>query len=194
VEDLYKWDQALYTEQLLPKEAFRRMFTPFKDDYAFGWFVRKIDGREVIGHAGGINGFATDIKRVPSTKTVAIALSNVLPSQPGKLTDDLLAIVDGKTPAKPALHQEIKLDESILRQYVGEYVLSPDAVLSVTLESGGLHAQLTGQPKLPIFAESETRFFLKVVDAVLEFQKDAAGHVTSVVLEQSGKHVLPRKQ
>lgn len=43
--------------------------------------------------------------------------------------------------------------------------------------------QLTGQGKLPIFAQSETMFFLKVVDAQLEFAADAS----SVVLHQGGR-------
>jgi CubicO group peptidase (beta-lactamase class C family) len=37
VEDLLKWDQALYTDQLLPSAARSAMFTPFKGDYAYGW-------------------------------------------------------------------------------------------------------------------------------------------------------------
>lgn len=43
---------------------------------------------------------------------------------------------------------------------------------------------LTGQPAFPILAESETLFFYKVVEATLEFQKDASGAVTAVRLRQ----------
>jgi hypothetical protein len=55
-------------------------------------------------------------------------------------------------------------------------------------------AQLTGQPKFPIFAESDTLFFYKIVDATLEFQRDAAGAATGVRLKQGPiDQVLPRK-
>jgi hypothetical protein len=47
--------------------------------------------------------------------------------------------------------------------------------------------QLTGQPRFPVFAESETRFFLKVVDAQIEFANDDKGAVTSVTLHQGGR-------
>ena len=40
VEDLLKWDQALYTEKLLPAAAKQIMWTPFKDNYAYGWIDR----------------------------------------------------------------------------------------------------------------------------------------------------------
>ena len=66
---------------------------------------------------------------------------------------------------------------------------------TITLDGGDhLMAQLTGQPKFPIFAESETLFFYKVVEATLEFQKDASGVVTAVRLRQGPiDQVGPRK-
>ena len=55
-------------------------------------------------------------------------------------------------------------------------------------------AQLTGQPAFPVFPESETLFFYKVVDATLEFQKDAGGAVTGVRLRQGPLDaVAPKK-
>jgi hypothetical protein len=47
--------------------------------------------------------------------------------------------------------------------------------------------QITGQPKLELFASSETRFFLKVVDAQVEFYSDASGRVTHIVIHQGGR-------
>jgi hypothetical protein len=46
--------------------------------------------------------------------------------------------------------------------------------------------QITGQPKFPLFAESENHFFLKVVDAQVEFVKDAQGKVTHLIIHQGG--------
>ncbi len=53
--------------------------------------------------------------------------------------------------------------------------------------------QATGQGAAEIFAESESRFFLKVVDGGVEFVKDAAGKVTGMVLTQNGQK-LPAKR
>jgi len=56
----------------------------------------------------------------------------------------------------------------------------------ITLENGQLMAQATGQSKFALFAESETRFFLKVVDAQIEFFRNDKGEVTHLVLHQGG--------
>jgi hypothetical protein len=64
----------------------------------------------------------------------------------------------------------------------------------MTLENGQLMTQATGQPKFPLFAESETRFFLKVVDAEVDFVKDDKGAVTGLILHQGGRDMkAPRK-
>jgi hypothetical protein len=47
--------------------------------------------------------------------------------------------------------------------------------------------QATGQPKFPIFAESEAKFFLKVVDAEVDFIRGADGVVTHLILHQGGR-------
>ena len=62
--------------------------------------------------------------------------------------------------------------------------MKPGIELTVTLDGSQLRAQLTGQPAHPIFPETETLFFYKVVDATLEFQRDAGGTVTGVRLRQ----------
>ena len=74
----------------------------------------------------------------------------------------------------------------ILQQYVGTYELKPGVVVTMTLEGDQLMTQITGQPKFPLFAETETRFFLKVVDAQVEFVKNAQGAVTHLVIHQGG--------
>jgi hypothetical protein len=72
--------------------------------------------------------------------------------------------------------------------------MKPGVDLTVTLDGSQLKAQLTGQPAFPIFPETETLFFYKVVDATLEFQRDGSGAVTGVRLRQGPlDSVLTRK-
>jgi hypothetical protein len=61
-------------------------------------------------------------------------------------------------------------------------------------EGDHLMTQLTGQPKLPIFAESPTLLFLKAVDAQLEFEKDATGNATQVTLHQNGQNMVAKRK
>lgn len=88
--------------------------------------------------------------------------------------------------APPPPPKEIMLDKEILERYVGKYQLAPGAVLAVAMKGDQLTVQLTGQPAFPIFAESETKFFLKVVEAKLTFDVDDSGKPTAVTLHQSG--------
>ncbi len=81
-----------------------------------------------------------------------------------------------------------------LQVYVGAYQLAPKVELTVTREGDQLETQLTGQPKVPIYPETPTLFFLKIVDAQLEFAKDAAGKVTQVTLHQNGHDMVARKK
>ncbi|MEW7290851.1 serine hydrolase [Aquimarina sp. 2304DJ70-9] len=86
VEDLYLWDQALYTDQLISKKSKDLIFTPDtstgKASYGYGWGInhqplgKSNDSIKVIGHSGGINGFNTIISRIPSDKHLIVLLNN----------------------------------------------------------------------------------------------------------------------
>jgi hypothetical protein len=109
-------------------------------------------------------------------------------------TDDRGAVTSYKKTAKPVpSHVEIKLEPDILSKYCGDFELSPGFVLKVTLEGDSIFTQATGQGKVQIFPESETRFFLKVVDAQLEFVKDESGKFNKVILHQGGRDIEGKK-
>jgi hypothetical protein len=62
-------------------------------------------------------------------------------------------------------------------------------IITITRDGNRLLCQLTGQPSFPLYADSATKFSLKVVDAQIEFQTDAVGGVTGLVLTQNGQHL-----
>ena len=100
VEDLYRWDQALYTERLVPKAALDTMFTPHAafpppgdGGYGYGWDIFEEEGRRVVGHLGGIEGFSAGITRFPDDKTVIIVLSNLEQVDVGKISLDLAKMI-----------------------------------------------------------------------------------------------------
>lgn len=77
VEDLLLWNEALNTEQLVSKAAMKQMFTPFKNNYCYGWNQAQSDaGRLRFEHAGAISGFATDVIRFPNENVFVVVLSN----------------------------------------------------------------------------------------------------------------------
>lgn len=188
--DLLKWEQALFAGKVVTKASLERMTTPFKNDYAFGLVSSTNKGRRVIAHDGGIDGFNTSMVYYPETKTVVVALSNVAGNVPGAITGALGGVMHGDTVTLTSERKAITVPPATLAKYVGAYQLAPAIVMTISLDGEQLSGQLTGQGKLPIFPESETMFFLKVVDAQIEFAPDAS----FLVLHQNGRdQKAPRK-
>jgi len=72
-----------------------------------------------------------------------------------------------------------------LRTYVGQYN-SRDGVVIVEFANGHLTLQMPGQAAFPLFAETPTRFFLKVSDVEIGFTRTGAGKVTQAMIYQDG--------
>ncbi len=97
VEDLYRWDRALYTDKLISKSLRDKMFTPFGGfGYGYGWGIGKEGDRPMASHAGGINGFSSSITRYPNDKIVIIVLSNREDGNSGDIGVQLAKIVFGE--------------------------------------------------------------------------------------------------
>ncbi len=91
-----------------------------------------------------------------------------------------------KAPKLPPL-PAVQLADSVLESITGEYNYGTGAVLTVTRNGGQLSAQLTGQPRFPIYPKSETEFIWRVVPARVEFTRDADGKVTKATHHQAGR-------
>jgi CubicO group peptidase (beta-lactamase class C family) len=81
--DLFKWDQALYTERLVPREMLQQAFTASsrasdspESGYGFGWYVGNYRGVPSVWHYGSTCGFSTHIERYPTKKLSLIVLAN----------------------------------------------------------------------------------------------------------------------
>ena len=192
VGDLLKWDRALKAGKPASKQAMAAMFTPFKDNYAYGWSIGDRKGHKQIGHGGGINGFATDFQRYPDEDVCVAVLCNVIPANPGKVSRDLAGIVFGETVTLPKARVVAKIDPRVYEGYVGNYQLAPTFALSITREGDRLFTQATGQGKFEIFPESDTEFFLKVVDAQIKFIKED-GKVMHLILHQNGRDMKAKR-
>jgi CubicO group peptidase (beta-lactamase class C family) len=82
VEDLNLWDQALYTERLLPARLRDLLFKPNLDSYGFGWGILVPEkgmpyaGESIPMHGGAIFGFQSLIQRIPAHKELIVLLDN----------------------------------------------------------------------------------------------------------------------
>jgi len=96
----------------------------------------------------------------------------------------------GELPSPP---KEVALPVEVLREYVGNYPLAPQFVITITETDGTLFAQATGQGKAPLSASVKDEFFYKVVNAQISFQRDGAGKVIGLILHQNGQHMTAKK-
>lgn len=99
------------------------------------------------------------------------------------------------TPPDMQQRKEINIDAKIFNAYIGKYqmVETPDFFVTISTENGLFYTQATAQARFRIFAESETKFFLKVVDAQITFLKGDKGKVTEMVVFQNGNEVRFKK-
>ena len=98
VGDLYKWDQALYTDSLVSKETLDTIFTsmvsvPDVGGYGYGWFSSQQSGHRVIWHGGDLPGFISQITRYPDDQVTIIVLTNVHNEDPYQITNALAEMV-----------------------------------------------------------------------------------------------------
>lgn len=193
-EDLLRWEQGLMGGKVLSAASLQKMSTPFKSEYAFGLVVHTTNGHKVMEHGGGIEGFNTKLAYYPEDKLTVVVLANLSGDVPDAIAPNLAALAHGEKFVLPSERKGITVSPAILEQYVGTYELSPNFDIVMTLESGQLMTQATGQEKFPLFAESETKFFLKVVEAEVEFFKNEKGEVTHIIIHQGGQEVEGKKK
>src|SRR5690606_2110099 len=105
----------------------------------------------------------------------------------GELMAALVAIERGEQAKLPKKRVAIKLDDKVLESYVGEYQLGSSMTLAIGRGPDGLTLTPTGQSTAPLFAESESDFFLKIVDATIKFVKDDSGKVVGLEFTQAGR-------
>jgi CubicO group peptidase (beta-lactamase class C family) len=102
VEDLYRWDQALYTEQLVSQESLELMFTPYVKtaftglSCGYGWFVGEMNNHQAVSHGGGIDGFVTEIRRYIDDNATIIILSNRQTTNVPQIADQIGWVVFAK--------------------------------------------------------------------------------------------------
>ena len=109
-EDLFLWDQALYSDKILKPASKQKMFTPGLSEYGYGVNIRK-SVVTTMEHGGGINGFNTIISRDLEPRRLVVLLNNTGGAPLEPMTVGIKAILDGRqpvmpqTPASPVLYK-----------------------------------------------------------------------------------------
>jgi len=180
---------------VLSTEMTRQMLTPGKGNWGLGLEIGGSKDNPYFSHGGANEGFRCIFVAYEKAGEGAAVMTNG--DNGGPLGDEIMRSIAseyGWPDYKPEVRTAISVDPKILADYTGTYQLFPKFDLVVTLENGQLMTQATGQGKLPVYAESETKFFPTVVPAEIEFVRDAQGKVTGLVLHQGGRDMKAPKK
>ena len=95
IEDLYKWDQALYGERLVSSRTLAEAFTPgvatdeAGNGYGYGWFTSSRNNQQTVWHYGETVGFSTAIERIPNQKLSVVILMNRSGAKPTEMAGNI---------------------------------------------------------------------------------------------------------
>lgn len=152
-----------------------------QDSVALGWHIKHGEGTRLIWHNGQTAGYHSFLGFDKANKRGIVVLSNNSLS-----IDDIgLHFLNPEVPLKE-IKELAKVGVETLDGYVGIYEIQPGLEVKVRREKLQLSVQMTGQPQFEIYPETQTRFFLKVVDAQLEFNQDEKGETESITMFQNG--------
>ncbi|MFT3910277.1 MAG: serine hydrolase [Ferruginibacter sp.] len=184
IDDLLKWDQALYSNTLVSKTTLDEMLSPLvqmsatdtSSFYGFGVMVSPHSEKgKIVSHTGGWPGYRTAFVRFTDKNETIIILSNN-ESNSGLFRAAIESILSDQPVIMPYEHKEVKIDSSILTNYIGKY--SAGLTLQVIKKDGKLYRHRNGTPDIELKPESNTKFFYADgSDRQLEFEIDSSGKV-----------------
>lgn len=185
LDDMYKWDRALYNNSVLSESSRKKMFTPGLSNYGYGVNIDSLDGHPRIWHNGGIPGFLTNFSRFVKDDLCIVVFSN------NETSADFLSlaisnIMFGEEVEAPYFHKEVKIDPALLDKFVGKY--SAGLIIEVIKKDNKLYRHRNGSPDIELKPESPTKFFYDdETDRVLEFELDKDGKVAKIWFHNSGQ-------
>lgn len=191
VIDLFTWARSVARRELLSQRTWNRAQTPVKSNYGYGWIIDKVNGKNFVGHGGGIMGFRSLFCYFPGDDITVILLDNSFNENDMSPLpiEDLSAIIFDKPYHLPTAGRKWKIADSILRKYEGTYYLSvvPKRRMVIQRQDGHLVALVSGQT-LELVFQSDAQFqFRNVPNASGEFIfNDRA--VSKISVSQNGHY------
>jgi CubicO group peptidase (beta-lactamase class C family) len=192
------------SNRVLSRTMVQEMLSPVGvGDYAVGFAVTKMGQGWYFQHGGSNWGFQGMLL---AHKAKGCGLAIMANADSGgaliaELSRRIQAAYEWDSLAQPAprgyrplvARPEVQVAEETLKTYVGEYQLTPETTIAVTLVDGRLHARPTGQETLALSAESADTFFLRGANARITFTKGPSGDVIGMVVHRGGRDQPARK-
>jgi hypothetical protein len=167
--------------------------------YALGLDIGEYKGLKTVAHGGGDAGYRSYIIRFPEQRFAVAVLSNLGTFNPGSLAFQVadIYLADKLQPVTPKTspldRPEAKVDPAVYDAYVGRFQFEDGRAITITKENNRLWGQPAGMQKAELFPESETKFFAKIADVQVSFQRNEKGAVTQMTLHQNGQNAVAKR-
>jgi CubicO group peptidase (beta-lactamase class C family) len=180
---------------VLSPDMTRQMLTPGIGHWALGLEIGGSDSNPYFSHGGANEGFRNIFLAYERSGDGAVVMTNGDAGE--ELANEVMhSIADeyGWPDYHSSARIALRIDPKILAQYVGTFELRKGFDLAVTLENGQLIIQGPGEGKIPMYAETEMKFFSTIIPVEIEFIRDGQGDVTHLVLHRSGHDMKAPKK
>lgn len=180
--------ERAFTQQRKPKGIGSRPM-------GFGWMINP--GSETRWHNGQTGGYHSIMFVNRKDNRAVVVLSNTATGEIDKLGSEITAMLAGQDVKPREFRKSVDVKAEVCQRYIGKYKLNGLLTFDVAYAKDSkteLTVQLTGQPAFPIYAENETKWFLKVVEAEIEFTVNENGECESLTLYQNGLEQTAKRQ
>jgi CubicO group peptidase (beta-lactamase class C family) len=200
--DLLKWHRALSGGTILNAASRDELYRVGMGNYAAGWVIEERDGRRLVWHNGGIDGFHATFVRVPAADLVVIAWSNIFELSTDPIAMEAVRAAFGAR-LEP-IHEDAKvaLDPAVAPRLAGNYrladgererlaamglpvqVLDSIQTLEIGLLEGAIELHPIGQPPLSLVPKDAATYIHTAANLQVTFALDGTGPAPRLTIQQ----------
>ena len=158
---------------------------------ALAWIIKP--GGKTYWHNGGTAGYTAYVSFNTGNKTGVVVLMSSFGTLMDQIGDRLEHLLAGEPVEPLPLRRAITLDSKTLDEYIGAFEVVPNVRFTVTRQGDRLFGQISGQQVFGIYPDAKDKFFFRVVEATVDFERNDQGQITGIVLHQNGRNTKARK-
>ena len=182
IEDLYKWDRALYTEKILSKNSIEKMYVNYGGFAGYGCFVKEQFNKKWYYMNGRSPGFTSYFARYPDDDVCIIVLANNYVPVVTQIGTNIAAILFGEKYEIPQLNAA-KVDEKIIKEVIGQYQFDdkfyrPNFIMTVSQKDGHL---ITDWEEL--IPKADFNYIGRTYWSEINFVKDKNGVISAMTYD-----------